>query len=222
MRYNFFKRKWTGMAIIALLGFSTMFFSLGCSVFGIRTGYEEAGYAPVEKKGAFEIRDYEELVVAETFVKANYKEAGNQGFRRLFRYISGDNAAKSKIEMTAPVIADERGGEKISMTTPVIGEETNADGWRYMFVLPSSYTLETAPEPTNPEVKLSVIPPHKVAVIRYAGTWKESTMRAKTEALQEWIKASDYEAVSEPRAAGYDPPWTLPPLRRNEVMIDVR
>ncbi len=86
--------------------------------------------------------------------------------------------------MTAPVMSRARralDGEKVAMTSPVIGEK-QGQGWRYSFVLPAEYTLETAPVPSNPEVKLAVVPSKKVAVIRYAGTWKERTMREKSEA----------------------------------------
>ena len=91
----------------------------------------------------------------------------------------------------------------------------------YSFVLPASYTLETTPLPSNPEVKLAVIPRKKVAVIRYAGSWKEQTMREKSEELDEWIQANGLKRLSKPRSARYDPPWTLPFLRRNEIMIDI-
>jgi hypothetical protein len=143
---------------------------------------------------------------------------------RLFGYISGENISETKIAMTAPVLAKEGGaieGEKIAMTSPVLGERQGT-GWRYAFVLPQSYTLDNAPLPSNPEVKLAVIPGKKVAVIRYSGTWKEETIREKTGDLVDWIQLNGQEPISEPRFAGYDPPWTLPFLRRNEVMVDIK
>jgi effector-binding domain-containing protein len=173
--------------------------------------------------GQFEIREYDELVVVETDVKAPFNEAGNIAFNRLFAYISGENLSKTKIAMTAPVISKEGNvlaGENISMTSPVLGTK-RAEGWRYSFVLPQIYTLENAPVPLSPEVKLVVIPRKKVAVIRYSGSWKEQAMREKSEELVKWIQAKGLERLSNPRSAGYDPPWTLPFLRRNEIMIDV-
>jgi DNA gyrase inhibitor GyrI len=216
------KPMWITLIIILIVATGALIFPFGCTVIGIRSGYEEAGYQLAEKRDGIEIRDYEELVVVETVVDAAYKAAGNQAFRKLFRYISGNNTTKTKIAMTTPVIADEAQGEKVAMTAPVIGEEQESGGWRYQFVLPSTYTLETAPRPKDPSVKLAVIPERKVAVLRYAGTWKEKTMREKTRELQAWIEASEYEAASDPRSAGYDPPWTIPPLRRNEILIDIR
>ena len=194
----------------------------GCSFFGIRNT-EEAGYELVDKHESIEIREYDELVVVETFANTGYEEAGKIAFRKLFAYISGENISKTKIAMTAPVMSKEgdvQTGDKIPMTSPVL-EERQAKGWRYSFVLPAGYTLENAPLPSNPEVKLAVIPRKKVAVIRYTGSWKEKSMREKSEKLAKWIQAKGLKSLSKPRSARYDPPWTLLFLRRNEIMIDV-
>ena len=217
----FFKLKRSSVvAVISAICVS--FFTTGCSFFGIRNT-EEAGYAVIDKRDQIEIREYDELVVAETFVNTEYEEAGTIAFKKLFAYISGENISKTKISMTAPVMSKEGDapeGDKIPMTSPVLGQR-QAKGWRYSFVLPAGYTLENAPLPSNPEVKLAVIPRKKVAVIRYSGSWKEHTMREKSEKLVKWIQANGLERLSSPRSARYDPPWTLPFLRRNEIMIDV-
>jgi hypothetical protein len=215
--------KWSKSSAIVMAGVLCLFFTTGCSIFGIRTS-EEASYLVSAKYGNVEIREYGEFVVIETDVEASYDEAGSIAFKKLFGYISGENGSQSKIAMTAPVMSREESaleGEKVAMTTPVIGEK-QGQGWRYSFVLPANYTLENAPVPSNPEVKLTVIPRKKVAVIRYSGPWKEEAMREKAEELTEWIRANNLERLSTPRSAGYDPPWTLPFLRRNEIMIDVK
>lgn len=215
--------KWKRSSMVAVISaICVSFFTTGCSFFGIRNT-EEAGYAVIDERNQIEIREYDELVVVETFVNTDYKEAGTIAFRKLFAYISGENISKTKISMTAPVMSKEGDapeGDKIPMTSPVLGQR-QAKGWRYSFVLPAGYTLENAPLPSNPEVKLVVIPRKKVAVIRYSGSWKEHTMREKSEKLVEWIQANGLERLSSPRSARYDPPWTLPFLRRNEIMIDV-
>lgn len=206
-----------------LVGVIGLFFSTGCSIFGIRTS-EEASYHVLATYDQIEMREYGELLVVETDVDASYNEAGNIAFKKLFAYISGENITQAKIAMTAPVMSREGiavDSEKVAMTSPVLGEK-QSPGWRYSFVLPAGYTLETAPLPTNPEVKLAVMPRKKVAVIRYSGPWKEEAMREKSEELVNWIRANGFESLSEPRSAGYDPPWTLPFLRRNEIMIDVK
>ncbi len=206
-----------------LFGVVCLFITTGCSIFGIRTS-EEASYQVLSRYGRIEIREYDELVMVETDVDASYDEAGNIAFKKLFGYISGENVSQSTIAMTAPVISRKEStliGEKVAMTSPVIGEQ-QGQGWRYSFVLPADYTLENAPVPSNPEVKLAVVPRKKVAVIRYSGPWKERAMRKKSEELIEWIRSNGFERLSTPRSAGYDPPWTLPFLRRNEIMIDVK
>jgi hypothetical protein len=195
----------------------------GCSLVGIRTT-EEPNYAVLQQQDQFEVREYEALVIAETLVDEGFDDAGNIAFRRLFGYISGDNAKASEIAMTAPVMARDENrasGEKISMTAPVTGEETTL-GWRFAFVLPSQYTLASAPQPTNPDVRLSEVPARKVAVVRYSGSWSEKAYAENLKLLQQWMRQNRLQADSLPRVAGYDPPWTLPFLRRNEVMIDLK
>lgn len=195
----------------------------GCSLMGIRST-EEPDYSLLQQEDRFEVRGYQTLVVAETLVDASFDDAGGIAFRRLFGYISGDNEASSSISMTAPVMAlDENrsSGEQISMTAPVTGQQT-ALGWRFAFVLPTGYTLETAPVPSNTSVKLKQIPARKVAVVRYTGSWSETAYEKNLELLQQWMQRNRLEAVSLPRVAGYDPPWTLPFLRRNEVLVDIK
>lgn len=194
----------------------------GCSLVGIRSA-EEPNYSVLQNEDRFEVREYEALIIAETLVDASFDEAGNIAFKRLFGYISGDNAAAAEIEMTAPVMAlDEyrSSSEEISMTAPVTGQQT-ALGWRFAFVLPSDYTLATAPLPENPEVGLHQVPARKVAVLRYSGSWSETAYQENLRLLQNWMRQNRLEAASLPRVAGYDPPWTLPFLRRNEIMIDL-
>lgn len=190
---------------------------------GIRNA-EEANYSVIENQKPFEVRNYEALVIAETLIEASFDEAGNIAFKRLFGYISGDNVAASEIAMTAPVLTvDENrgGGKKISMTAPVISEKSGPR-WRFAFVLPAEYTLETAPSPNNTAVDLVLVPARKVAAVRYSGSRSEAAYETNLKLLQDWMQQSGYEADSLPRLAGYDPPWTLPFLRRNEVLIDIK
>ena len=210
------------LSFLTLLALGSSLLSMGCSMVGIRT-VEEAPYDVVSQEGPFEIREYHPLVIAETTVEADYDEAGNKAFRRLFGYISGKNETRASIAMTAPVLADPEqadGGESIAMTAPVLGEQQGGS-WRYAFVLPADYTLETAPAPASPDVRLAQVPRRTVAVLRYSGSRDEAAMLEKSEALRDWIASKGIEPTSAPRSAGYDPPWTLPFLRRNEVMFDV-
>jgi len=206
-----------------MLAIAAVLIQSGCSVFGIRST-EEASYVVLDDQDEFQLREYAGLVIVETTVKAEFGKAGKEAFGRLFGYISGENRATQKIAMTAPVMVDEEkgtSGESIDMTAPVIAGEAT-DGWRYAFVLPKSYTMDNAPMPTNPKVRLVEVQPKMVAVLHYSGLLNEDNFRENSARLLRWISENQLETLSLPRVAGYDPPWTIPFLRRNEVMIDVR
>jgi len=203
-----------GCALIGLLGI----LATGCSVFGIRT-VEEARYRTVVKEGRFHVREYADAVIAETVVDEDYGRAGNVAFRRLAGYIFGGNKSRAKIAMTAPVL-QQKTSEKIPMTAPVL-QEKSGQGWRMTFVLPAKYTLQDAPEPSDPKVVIKAGKGRKVAVVRYSGWLSAASMERTAAKLRSWLEQKKYKAVSEPRLAAYDPPWTVPFLRRNEVHIDI-
>ena len=193
----------------------------GCSLLGIRTA-EEAAYVVLSNQDDIELREYAAYVTVETTVDADFKDAGNRAFRKLFGYISGENRARQSIEMTAPVIASETGtgGESIEMTAPVITSK-QPGGWRYAFVLPARYTIDNAPLPVHDDLRLVENKPKRVAVLTFTGSWKESRFREQLGRLNGWLESNQLESASMPRFAGYDPPWALPFLRRNEIMIDI-
>jgi len=196
--------------------------STGCSVFGVES-VEEAPYQLIQKDNQFEIREYAPVVVAQTRVNADFKKAGNEAFRKLFSYISGENEANQKIAMTSPVIAESNSGDlgdTIAMTAPVTSQK-DGDTWLYQFVLPQTYSLDNAPQPTNPAVSLAETTQKRVATLRYSGRATAKSQTKNAETLVSWIESQGLISQSEPRWAGYNPPWTLPPFRRNEVLIDV-
>jgi SOUL heme-binding protein len=201
--------------LFALL--NTLFLS-ACSVFGIPS-VQEAGYEVLKDGDPVQVRQYKPLVVAQTEVDADYEEASNKAFQRLFDYISGNNKGQQKIAMTAPVIQEQQ-TEKIAMTAPVF-QEKSGKTWVMCFVLPARYSLANAPLPSNPLVTLKEVPSKKVAVLSFSGFLSEKSIIEKTKELQSWLDAQGYKAKGAPRSAGFDPPWTLPFLRRNEVHIDI-
>jgi len=121
--------------------------------------------------------------------------------------------------MTAPVLIEPH-AEKISMTAPVNVEQYGA-GWKVNFVMPSQYTLETLPKPNNPLVKIKPIPAKKFAVIQFSGLVDEEKVAKKVTDLEQWISTKQLKVLGNAELAIYNPPWTLPFLRRNEVMIEV-
>jgi hypothetical protein len=180
---------------------------------------EEAKYTVLEKDEDFELRQYEPFIVAETFVEGDFKDVGNEGFRRLYGYISGNNRKKASISMTAPVTQEES-SQKISMTAPVT-QERGGGKYRITFMMPLTYTMETLPEPLDPAVKLKQEPGRLVAAFRYSGTWSEKRYNEREARLRVWIQERDLKPVGEPVFARYNPPFMPWFLRRNEVLIPV-
>jgi hypothetical protein len=201
-----------------LIAILTTFFLAGCSVFGIRSA-DEPNYQVLNDYGHIQIRHYPVLVVAQTEVNEDYKNSSSQGFQRLAGYIFGGNQKQQKLAMIAPVIQEQE-AETLSMTAPVI-QQKSGPVWLMAFVLPAGYSISSAPVPLDPAVLIKEISNKKVAVIRYSGSLSEQGIEEKSEALKKWLTQQGYRAISPSRSAAYDPPWTLPFLRRNEVHIDI-
>jgi hypothetical protein len=189
-----------------------------CSTFGIRSA-DEPHFQVLKNEGVMQIRHYPSLVVAQTEVNADYKKASGLAFQRLAGYIFGNNKKQQSITMTVPVIQQQQ-AEKLSMTVPVMQQKLGAV-WLMTFILPQGYTLSTAPEPLDSAVLIHELPDKKVATIRYSGSLTEQGIEEKSAELIDWLTQQHYQAISPPRSAAYDPPWTLPFLRRNEVHIDI-
>jgi hypothetical protein len=180
---------------------------------------EEPAFETVLQDGAYEIRDYPALVVAEVTVTGEQKEAASKGFRLLAGYIFGGNRRKQSIAMTAPV-AQEPASEKVAMTAPVTQTQT-AGEWVVRFTMPNIYSLETLPEPNDARVRLCVTPPARFAVIRFSGLAQPDDVAAKTAELSVWMQHRHLRRAGPASLAQYNPPWTLWFMRRNEVMIPI-
>jgi len=184
---------------------------------------EEPKYSVLEKTPPFELRSYAPMILAEVQEEGDLDEASSRGFRMIAAYIFGQNQVSEKIAMTSPVAVEEQAPKsaKIAMTTPV-NIEANAGKWIVSFVMPSEYTLESLPKPLNSKVQLRQIPAVKRAVISFSGFYNANTVAEKTVELEQWMKTKNLQAAGAPKFARYNPPWTLPFMRRNEIMIDVR
>jgi effector-binding domain-containing protein len=180
---------------------------------------EEAKYEVLKKQDRFEIRHYEPLVLAELIVEGDIKQAGSKAFSRLFRYISGENRSRDKIEMTATV-SQERRGEKIKMTAPV-SLQPAGERWAVSFMMPASYTLQTLPEPEDSDITLRQVPARRMAAVRYSGFWSKKNYLRYKKALELWIQREGLTILGDPIWARYNAPFTLWFLRRNEILIPV-
>lgn len=185
----------------------------------VTVGIEKAKYQVIDKEGKFEVRQYKPQIVAETVVDADFDEAGNMAFRRLFNYISGENRKKESIAMTAPV-NQKISSEKIAMTAPV-NQQQSEGNYVVSFLMPSKYTMETLPEPLDSSVRLRQIPARKIAAVRYSGSWSRKRYEAKKILLEEFIKNKGLRITGQDIFARYDPPFQIPFLRRNEVLFEV-
>jgi len=181
---------------------------------------EEAEYLVIQKSGNIEVRDYSPSIVAETLVKDDFEDAGSRAFRKLFKYISGENATQDEIAMTSPV-AQEKRSEKIAMTSPV-GQRPTEEGWAVSFMMPASYTMQTIPSPTDPQIEIREIPAYRAAVIQYSGRWTEKNYRKHLALLLDWLVDSEMRAIGAPVWARYDPPLKPWFMRRNEILIPVQ
>ena len=195
--------------------------SAGCSLFG-KGSEEQPTYKIVAKQDNKEIRRYDSYLIAKTTVSGSFKDAQREGFRILAGYIFGKNKSQLKIAMTAPVVQKSE-SEKISMTAPVVISPNENKTWTMTFSMPSKFTLETLPVPTDERIKIEKIDGKLVAALTFSGFWNESINAEKALELTEWIKGyQEYQITSSPMFAGYNPPWTLPFLRRNEMLIELK
>ena len=223
------------MAIGRILATGTTLFIVGliisaCSVFGGKAA-EEPQYEVVLADGDIEARSYESYAVAWTTAPGSFDEAVRTGFQRLFGYITGANVSASDIAMTAPVLTEpeilEAGAivaapqrdEEMDEPTTLIGP--GIDGWSIGFVLPAGYTAETAPVPTGVDIVVSDVTARCVASIRFSGTLGSDAGEAQRQKLARWIETRGLEHEGDWQMAGYNPPWTIPMLRRNEVLVSL-
>ncbi|MFW5634496.1 MAG: SOUL family heme-binding protein [Erythrobacter sp.] len=186
-------------------------------------GTEEPDFTPVVSDGAFELRDYPALVVAEITHSGTRQAASSRSFRRLAAYIFAQDrpAGGERIAMTTPVLQDRVArDEKIAMTAPVMQERVGGDSWRMRFVMPAKYTLDTLPEPPA-DIALSEIPARRMATVRFAGNGSPADLAEQEQRLAEWVEAQGLRPRGGFEYAFYNAPMVPGPLRRNEVMIAV-
>ena len=182
---------------------------------------EEPKYELIEKSGKLELRQYQPMLIAEVLVDGNMDQASGIGFRLIADYIFGNNITKAgnsqKIKMTAPVTIEPR-SEEISMTIP-ISLKKNSGRWQVSFAMPRKYTLDTIPLPNNKQIMLRKIPARKVAILEFSGFVNEKNTASRAQELLKWMDKKNLISTGSIELSRYDPPWTLPFLRRNEISV---
>jgi len=189
--------------------------------FGVRVGTERPPYTILETAGPVEIRRYEPRLAAETTVASDEMSARNEGFRRIAGYIFGGNQTRSSIAMTSPVAQSAGKSQSIAMTSPVAQTVSSNGAWRVQFFMPAKFTAQTLPVPNDPMVRIVQLPAETYAVVRYTGSRNPQAVARQTLRLRQSAPASGWRLTGEPVSWFYDPPWTVPFVRRNEVAIAV-
>lgn len=179
---------------------------------------EKPIYQVIRSEKNVEIRQYAPMIIAEVEVQGNREEAVGGGFRMLADYIFGNNTVQQDIAMTAPV--QQQNSEKISMTAPVQQQSQNG-AWKISFVMPSQYRMDSLPKPNNEAVTLKEVPGEIYAVIQFSGLNSDKNIAQHEKLLMQYIEANQFTASGSPKYAFYNPPWTLPFMRRNEIMLEV-
>ena len=184
---------------------------------------ESPKYRTIYKDNKFEIREYEEYIVAEVEIDGNFGSALQKGFRVLADYIFGKNTSKARIDMTVPVTEQTVSSEKIDMTAPVTSSSIEEDKkYRIGFTMPSKYTLETLPEPINKTISFRKVGGHKTAALRFSGNLNSKLAALKIKELEICLDENKYSKKGDFVFAQYNPPWIPGFFRRNEVLTEVQ
>ena len=184
---------------------------------------EKPAYEVVVADEAFELRQYQPMIVAEVTHTGSRRGTSGKSFRRLAAYIFGNDRPDGgeEIAMTSPVISERVDqNEPIAMTSPVMSEETGEGEWRMRFVMPSKFTMETLPTPPA-DVTLTEVEGRLMAAVQFTGNAPEEDLKAKEAELSSWVQSQNLTPVGSIEYAFYDAPMVPGPLRRNEVMVEV-
>ena len=183
---------------------------------------ESPRYETVRKDNKFEIRDYEEYILAEVEIDGDFGSALQKGFRVLADYIFGANTSRARINMTVPVTEQAVVSERIEMTAPVTSYPVEeGKKYRIAFTMPSKYTLESLPEPESKVISFRKVSKHKVAALRFSGNLNSKLATRKAKELEIWLNENKYPKKASFVFAQYNPPWIPGIFRRNEILTEV-
>ena len=188
-------------------------------LFGIRLE-EEPKFYVILREGQKQIRKYRPFILAQTMIRGNFETARELGFKRLFRFLQGQNNLHDSIPMTAPVFQVR--GDRMSLTSIPEAHAPLKESWIISFILPARYSVGNLPQPIDSSIKLIKVPSITVASLRYNGVNTELQMDLKTQELFSWLDSHpNYKTISEPRFAQYDSPYVISFFRRNEIQISL-
>jgi len=183
---------------------------------------EEPEFKLILEEAEFQIREYDPKIIAQVEVEGDFDEASSRGFKLLADYIFGNNlldGASKKISMTTPVEMTPL-AENLLMTSSVMDEQVN-NKWSINFVMPQEFSLDTLPKPNNSQVNIIEVPKEKYAVIVFSGLVRDTSYAEKAELLSNYLEEKSFKQQGTIKIARYNPPWTLPFFRRNELMVRI-
>ena len=183
---------------------------------------EEPDFKVISEEDEFQIREYDQKIIAQVEVEGDFDEASSMGFKLLADYIFGNNlldGASKKISMTTPVEMTPL-AENLLMTSSVMDEQVN-NKWSINFVMPQEFSLDTLPKPNNSQVNIIEVPKEKYAVIVFSGLVRDTSYAEKAELLSNYLEENSFKQQGAIKIARYNPPWTLPFFRRNELMVRI-
>ena len=193
--------------------------AVGAAMIGpIMSNVEVPAYKILKKEQNIEIRQYPPLIIAEVKTAGSRQASISDGFRILADFIFGNNEGEKQLSMNGPIRQQE--GIKIAMTAPVQQEKTDAE-WAISFIMPSKFSIDTIPNPINDRIKIIQIPSKRYAVVTFSGRSTEENLTTHTNELEKYIYGSNYSKAGNAKYAFYNPPWTLPFLRRNEIQFEL-
>ena len=183
---------------------------------------EEPEFKLISEEGEFQIREYDPKIIAQVEVEGDFDEASSRGFKLLADYIFGNNlldGESKKISMTTPVEMSPM-ADNLLMTSSILDDKVN-NKWSINFVMPQEFSLDTLPKPNNSQVNIIEVPKEKYAVIVFSGLVRESSYAEKAELLSNYLEENSFKQQGAIKIARYNPPWTLPFFRRNELMVRI-
>jgi SOUL heme-binding protein len=181
---------------------------------------KEPEFSILQDHGSIQVRQYKPMLVAEIALTGSREASLKEGFQALAGYIFGHNLPHDTVEMTAPVIQQ----KTIKVRSPVIQQETGGekDVWVIRFVMPDKYTLEALPKPVDCRIKLLEVPQRQFVVIHFSGFAMARNLSQHLDKLEAYVRKVRVKTRGAPLFAFYNPPWTLPFLRRNEIMLEIQ
>ena len=203
------KLKWIFLTV--LIG---IFLTAAVFVGPIMSDVETPEYKILKTEGNIQLRRYNPMIIALVNVKGTRRDAIGKGFRLLADYIFGDNVGQRTISDPAGT----RESIKIAMTAPVQQQSVDS-GWQISFVMPSEYTTGTLPSPTNKLITIRTEDSRDFFTITFSGLNSDQNIEKNQNILSKYLEVNNISTSSKPIYAFYNPPWTLPFFRRNEILI---